>query len=337
MIYFKRKVLDFLQRRFGKYISMHYLMTLQKKLHIKDLDNCTEHEQKKLLFAIFHNTFRKFMKPDEVVRLQSSLFHRIYGPEKAREMLKDNLFKIQPITFLYFVFGENLGEVMIQAFEAKFNLKNIKNQDEQEQKRFVERVLQEIFKDFPSRFMREVLAKFELFLQTGEYSEINILAKITDEYKDKIHAGMNLVRKILNHFYKLAPSLFSEIKDRELTDMLLRIGIPKKEYPVWLFKIHNDIEIIKEHGKVSLDKTAEPVIINRYETVKKVLSSYVHEHKAEMILEEALQTLNSQYPGKDTSARRRLLIGIILKNPVIKNFSMQKRLVLEDKLKQVAV
>ena len=54
------------------------------------------------------------MKPDELKKQKFIVFHQIFGLEKSIELLGQKNFTIQPISFLYYVFGQNLGNVVIK-------------------------------------------------------------------------------------------------------------------------------------------------------------------------------------------------------------------------------
>ncbi|MFP4112697.1 MAG: hypothetical protein ACLFUO_06910 [Candidatus Woesearchaeota archaeon] len=336
MISFKQKILDFLEQWFGKNVSQSYLLGLKRQLKIKDLDNCSDLEKKKVLLLIFNKTFAKFMRPEDLKKQKLIVFHQIFGMEKAMELLGENEFTIQPITFLYFVFGDHLGEGVVKLGEKVYQKKNIKGQDEFEQVVFVKRLLLDMFKDFPKDYTDEINVRFLLFLKVGEQPErtlLRVLAEKDPEKQDKLR--MDIIRSVMGYYFENSPEMFSEIGEQELMDLIMRLGVSHEERQTWLVRIRNEKESGGKAEGMKKISVSSPDKTGRLKHVKEVLSSYVGSSESSRMVSEAIDSLGIDDLDSVSLSQRMLFYSTLVANTSITRFSTQKRIIIEDKLKTV--
>jgi hypothetical protein len=329
---FKARVRGFLDEHFGSILAENYIRMIQKQKGIANLDTATDKEQEGFMFALCQKIYGKMMKPDDLKKQTYLVFYKIFGAERAMQSFGKSDVSIQPITFLYFVFGKMFGEFVLEQGEKIYDEKDIKKQDELKQVLFVKKLLNAIFEEFPEKYREEINVRFLIFLKFGENPEKDILKFLNAILSaDNLEASLNLMESILHFFAQNSEGTIARPTDTQMMDVMNALGLSDADKANLLRQLNMKLDKFKDVMDEEGKKETEHVVSD----VKQVLASQLGGGEADEIVSEALDTLGVKDISSADSGQKKLFLQTILSSSGMGNQSFQKRMVVEDKLRSL--
>ena len=328
---FRQKVREFLDEHFGSILAENYVRMVMRELKIKDLDKATEKEKEKFIYTLVKRIYSKMMSEQDLKKQTYLVFYKVFGSQKAMEAFGKTDITIQPITFLYFVFGKIFGEYVLEQGENLYGIKEIKKQDEFEQVKFVKRLLNDIFIEFPEHYRKEIDLRFLIFLKFGESKEKDLLRFLNSILSsDNYLASLNLMESIVS-FFNQDGSKMRLPTDVEISDMVDKLGIEGDDKQLLLNSLKGKIEELSLKDGSSGGTKKNDFIAG----VKKVLTSVVGSSVADSMINEVEKSLGVKKIDDTDVSKKRMFIDHLLASDPLSRQSFQKRLIVEDKLKSL--
>ncbi|MFW5871900.1 MAG: hypothetical protein ACOCUT_02235 [bacterium] len=328
---FSKKIKELLNERFGNILTDNYIKMVKSELGIKSLDKATEKEQEKFVFSLINKLYKNKLSPQDLKKQVYIIFYKLFGAKRAMETFGKTDITIQPITFVYFVFGKVFGEYIIDQCEKIYSEKKIRSQDEYKQVIFVKKLLNDVFVEFPEEYRKEINLRFLIFLKFGENPEKDILKFLNNILsKDNYEASFNMMESILNFFGQNSGAL-RRPNDMEMHDMASMLGLQGTEVDRFVNALQSKMGSIGEGSTTENNSKGENIISD----VRSVLASVVGSSAADEIISSAEGTLGVKNIDKADSSKKKIFYDLIMSSDVLALQSFQKRLIVQDKLRSI--
>jgi hypothetical protein len=331
---FEETILNYLKSRFGSSLAKQYLQNLKKELNISKLDSTNDTQKKRFLIKMFDEKFSRFMKEDELKKHKLILYNELFGFKKAIEVMGEDQFTMQPITFLYSIFGQHVGNMLVKISEKKYDLKNIADEDEFVQIEFVRNTLRDIFGKFSKEKFELMDLRFLMYLKHGDKDSKKFLRIIMDSGSndDLRRTGIGVMKMIFDYISQSNSNYLANLDDSDITDILWRMDIPKDQHNVWLFKAHENLDELKHKGIEAVKKISNQKQQNdiRIDILVQALEQYIGKAKAKELIKDGMKVIRISSLSLASNTKKELLIDFIFQNSTINSFSDQKKRVISS-------
>ncbi len=305
---------------------------IQDELGIKDIDKATEEEQKIFLMKLINSTYSRFMSPSDVKKQKYLIFYKLFGMKKAIEIFGQNEITVQPITFVYYVFGKIFGEKIIKICEKVYDEAGIKKKDEFSQIVFVKNLLNDIFIEFPKKYRDEINLRFLIFLKLGEDPEKNLMRYLKSLLPgNDIETSYNIIESILFYISEAAPESLGDLMEKDLTDLIKEFGLDETSGSYVLSRLQKTVDTLiqKEEKKTSSVMKSKSLV----KSIKDILNSHFESNVVNRMISQAMNSIGISDLDELPKSSRRQFLNQLMQDPAMSTKSFHRRLIIEDKLK----
>lgn len=328
---YRVEIIALLQKHFAGSMASVYVNSVEKKLSI-NLDCVTEEELAKFLMYLFDESLSKFKKGEELEKMKMMAFHKFLGAENSIKYFSNSDFKIKPISFLSFSFGDRLGEILLHLGEIDSLVADIHDEPIVSQTVFTKKIINSMFSHFPSNMLREALLRFLIFLKFGEDDEASLLRFYNIALGNNDEGKLIVFKCIFNYCHHYSPKILDTFDDDMLNVLLGKLQVKKLENSGWMYRLKSELKWIGHRTIEAEDqfKYEDPEKISTL--LNNVLTSYFGAETANDMLSLALKKTGAANVDESTHETRSDILRYLHESREVSLFRVDKRKVLEKKI-----
>lgn len=330
--HFEGKLNELLLSKLGSTLVTKYLEIIKKQIDVTDFTACNEYEKRRILEFVVDKLYAKTLKKEDLKKQKYIIFYQFFGEKKAMEYLDSNQYTIQPVTFVYYVFGDALGEKIITIGKKLYNEYDIIKKDELQQVLFVKRLIIDVFSVFGENHVKELDMRFFMFLKFGEDPKNNVIKFLISQGKDQAAEIMRLFDHLFSFFGRAGGAEGLQMSDTDLKVTMNQMGINAEDQANWLQKIHSEMQTIQTRKmKAALASGGKHSIAE----VQRVLSTMISFEDAQETVQKASEATGIKVFDKIDEKKKQLFYDYLLHNTAISTYSIQKLDVIKGKIYSV--
>lgn len=332
-------ITTFMQEHFGEWVGKELLaMKIIEYQHL-DWDNYKDYELKAFLNLLFETTFSKFMTKDEVKMNKLIMMTKIFGKEEAIESMSTNISSktTQPLNFMRVLFGNVVGDAMIDVAGKVLGKNDIRKSNELDQVLFMKEIIGRIFRS-NKNIQNNVNLDMLRFMKSGSHKK-NIIEAALDGIKtpENFDEAKKAYKEIVDFMKDSDPGKLDKIID-ELIKQISESNSLDEEQILALSEfvrkyacgISEKIKIKQKHHKKKKSEDKSLTLELTY-----VLEPFLGLKEAKRVIGTIQKNYALDDIRKGTKKEKSGFIKDLMQSNLLKDFSMQRERLVKIELARI--